>query len=148
MTSSTTCSKYSEFQVLTLIKVALFSGVAVCVSFAPGMTDNAASSISIVASVTSTLLGFIIAAAAILVAVIDKPFMQNLSKTGHLRKVLRQLMQSGLCMLMALVSCLVALFVSKTIMVYVCAVSFGFLAVALTDLIDCSNKLMKVMARL
>lgn len=148
MTSSTTCSKYSEFQVLTLIKVAVFSGVAVCVSFAPGMTDNAASSISIVASVTSTLLGFIIAAAAILVAVIDKPFMQNLSKTGHLRKVLRQLMQSGLCMLMALVSCLVALFVSKAIMVYVCAVSFGFLAVALTDLIDCSNKLMKVMARL
>lgn len=147
MTSSTTCSKYSEFQVQTLIRVVIFSGFAVCVSFSPGMANNADSSISIVATVTSTLLGFIIAAAAILVSVIDKPFMQNLSKTGHLEKVFRQLMQSGLCMLMALTSCLIALFFSKTTMPYVCAVSFGFLAVALSDLVDCSSKLMKVMAR-
>ncbi|RCM39501.1 hypothetical protein PA171_02074 [Pseudomonas aeruginosa] len=51
-------------------------------------------------------------------------------------------------MLLALIACLVALTLSDKYAVYSIAVSFSFLSVAAFDLIDCTTKLMKVMARI
>lgn len=148
MTSLTTYSKFSGYQVQTLIKACLFFTVTLGITLSPGMPENASNSISILASVSSTLLGFIIAAATILISILDKPFIQNLNKTGHLSKVWHQLVHSGTSMLLALITCLIALSLNKTHLLYACALSFSFLAIAAADLIDCSHKLMKVMARL
>jgi hypothetical protein len=134
--------------VQTSIKVSLFIAVAVAVSISPGIAEAVKDSASMISSVSSTLLGFVIAAAAIIVAVLDRPFMQNLNKTGHLNRVWKQLVNSGMLMMLALVACLLTQLVSKKYALYVSAFSFGFLAVALIELVACSNKLMKVMGKL
>ncbi|ORL55472.1 hypothetical protein B7H20_25540 [Pseudomonas aeruginosa] len=104
--------------------------------------------ISVLSSVSATLLGFIIAAATLLISLIDRPFIKNLNKTGHMSQLWRQLVSSGAGMLLALIACLVALTLSDKHAVYSIAVSFSFLSVAAFDLIDCTTKLMKVMARI
>ncbi|WP_131176925.1 hypothetical protein [Phytopseudomonas dryadis] len=148
MTSATISSRFSGFPVRLLIRAALFSTVCLAVSMAPGIPGRITDTISVLSSVSATLLGFIIAAATLLISLIDRPFIRNLNKTGHMSQLWRQLVGSGTGMLLALIACLVAMTLNEKHAVYSIAVSFSFLAVAAFDLIDCTTKLMKVMARI
>lgn len=148
MTSATISNRSSGLQVRLLIRAALFSTVCLAVSMAPGVPGRITDIISVLSSVSATLLGFIIAAATLLISLIDRPFIKNLNRTGHMSQLWRQLVGSGAGMLLALISCLVALTLSDKLAIYSIAVSFAFLSVAAFDLIDCTTKLMKVMARI
>jgi hypothetical protein len=148
MTSVTTYSKSSVPLVRRLGRIGLFSAVCLGVSVAPGIPGRIADTVAVLSSVSSTLLGFIIAAATLLISLIDRPFIQNLNKTGHMSRLWKQLVTAGAGMLLALAAALSAMTLSDKYAVYGIAVSFAFLSVAASDLIDCTIKLMKVMSRI
>lgn len=79
-----------------------------------GTSKTVAQLIAINASFTTsagTLLGFVITAAAILLALPDRPLVQNIRKTGHLHHLLRQLVATGATLLVLLCVTLMAGFV-------------------------------------
>lgn len=148
MISETISSRYSVIPVRLSIRAALFISVFLGISFSPGLPVRMESSITALSSVSATLLGFIIASATLLISIIDKPFVRNLNRTGHMSVVWKQLLTSGGGMLLALTSSLAALALADTLALYAVALSFAFASVAGADLVDCASKLMKIMARI
>lgn len=64
-----------------------------------------------ITSASGTLLGFVITSAAILLALPDRPLVDNMRKTGHLHNLLVQLVLTGGVLLVLLVCSILGNFV-------------------------------------
>jgi len=80
-------------------------------------TEHMRTFFGVIAGVSATLLGFIIAALSILTAVLGRRFISNLKKTGHYDTLIDELLRAAFAFLASLIVSLVSILVNNF---YVC----------------------------
>lgn len=98
------------------------------------------------AQVAGTMLGFLIAALAILTAMINDRLLSNMRKTGHYNTLIKELFFACLAFLGAMLVSLAALILSGTLMHALLAASTGFMAFSVVWLFAAGQKFYAVMA--
>lgn len=96
-------------------------------------------------AVAGTMLGFLVAALAILTAVLNRRLMQNMIKTGHYYRLLSELYWASSFFLSTLIISLASLFLNG---IYLCggvSIASGTLSVAVLLLMAAGRKFMLVM---
>jgi drug/metabolite transporter (DMT)-like permease len=96
-------------------------------------------------AVASTMLGFMVAALAILTAVVDRRLVINLRKTGHYQRLLREIYCACVGFLCTLVMALLCLFIQGGSLHASIAIASSALAVALVLLVSSGRKFARVM---
>lgn len=104
----------SRIETLASLLASILVGWLAC----NAVTDFTASDIKTVAGtmagVTTTLLGFVIAALSILVAVSDKPLLSNMRKSGHYQALLRRMFWTSAALSLSAASAVLALFMTQS----------------------------------
>lgn len=100
---------------------------------------------SVFASVSGTLLGFLIAALSILATVLDRTLLQNMRKSGHLEVLMNELHNAGIAFLIVLLLAFGILFSDGDSQKNVAIVAGGAMSAALTLLARAGNKFIMVM---
>jgi hypothetical protein len=96
--------------------------------------------LGVLAGVAVTLLGFLVAALSILVAVLDRRLIINLRKTGHYDRLLVELMHSALAFLATLVLALAAILAPNAWLVTAAAISVVSLVYSLAVMVRAGIK--------
>ncbi|NGZ26072.1 MAG: hypothetical protein G8345_04190 [Magnetococcales bacterium] len=92
-----------------------------------------------IASIGSSLLGFILAAMAILASLLNRPFIETLRRSGHFQQLVSELAWSSWCFFASILFSMITMFISSPDIlqwifpVAISSFTFGmsFLAVAL-----------------
>lgn len=100
------------------------------------------------AGIAATLLGFLIAALAILTALLDKQLLINLRKTGHLHRMLRETAFAAAAFLTILLLSLVALFAPAQLIKEIVALSAAACVIAAALLLSAGIKLYLIISLL
>ena len=90
-----------------------------CVNFKSSQLLNVA---GVLAGVSGTLLGFLITAVALLTAVMDRPLVANMRKTGHYQRLVSETFATCIGLFATTVLCIVALFFTDLALTVVFAV--------------------------
>lgn len=106
-----------------------------------GNPDAAGSIASAFATVSGTLIGFLIAALSILTALTNHQLVKNLRKTGHYDSILRKIYWTAFVFILVLAISLSALFVTGAILVWAIAVPAGFMAMGIVMLVATGREL-------
>lgn len=117
-----------------LIRIVLFTlaTIGTWLALTKGETGAATQISGTLASIAATLLGFMVAALSILVAIDDRPLVKNMKKTGHYRNLINSVYNASAVYLITLVCALIGLFLpSESQQIFMAAVTTGFMAHAL-----------------
>lgn len=96
--------------------------------------------LGVIAQVGGTLLGFIVAAMAILMALPDSRFTRNLRKTGHMQALLRQMFWTAVWSLALILISLLAMFAPEPSAEYAAAISIAILGGTVARLLVTGNR--------
>jgi hypothetical protein len=110
----------------------------------PGDMRTAA---GVVAQLSGTMLGFVLAALAVLTTVLDTVLVRNMQRTGHFRVLLRRMLCSIGAFGLATIGGAVIIFVPKPQEWHAC-VLIGFTTLAIAVLLDVCSKFWFVLRNL
>lgn len=97
------------------------------------------------ASIAGTLLGFVIAALSILVAVVNRSLVVRLKKTGHYDSLLSELYYTAGLLLLTTVSSMITIFLQSGWMIHWMAASTAFMTAAVMCFVESGRKFSLVM---
>jgi len=103
---------------------------------------------TILAEVTTGLMGFMIAAMAILLTLGDSSFIQNLRKTGHFKVLLRGMLHATLSCFVALVIMIVCLLAPATYLALGLAIGVSVLALGLLFILQAGGRFAAILDHL
>lgn len=115
--------------------------------FGPPNWETLPNVLGIVAQIAATMMGFLIAALAILASIAGTRLLRNLQRTGHYAILLSRLFISAACFFLLLVVSGAALFLT-TGFPCVMEVLFGLILACCASLVDASVKLTAVLMAL
>lgn len=115
-----------------LPKSALSAGVAYAFYELPGVADSQLYNASgVIAGVCATLLGFLVTAIAIIVALVDKKLITNMRKTGHYSVLMRDAFVTCACLLLTLAASSTALVIHSDWLKITCTIIAFLLVLSL-----------------
>ncbi|WP_299231667.1 hypothetical protein [uncultured Halomonas sp.] len=150
----TVSKAYLETHQRTLLSIALKLAVlSICIvgvykSPLADTSNDIYGSASALATSSATLLGFVIAASAAIITVIDKPFLSNLRKTGHINHLWDTITQSAIWIGLSFILSLLSFFLPEKAAIISIGGSFGCIIVGFVSFGDASRKLLKIFQRL
>lgn len=97
------------------------------------------------ASVSVTLLGFLLAALSILSALVNRRLVMNMQRTGHYEQLTKELFITAAAYLVAMVLSLLALFFDGDALRYAAAATSGAILFATLEMIASGHKFYRVM---
>jgi len=115
-----------------VIGVAAFKGLAVI--------QDARLTATTMVALSGTLIGFMMAALSMLVSSADRPFLQNLRRTGHFKKLVKELLTTALLWLAVVVVALAGHFVVGDVQRYVVAIATALLGLSLVHFLLVGRK--------
>lgn len=104
--------------------------------------------LGVLAGVAVTLLGFLVAALSILVAVMDRRLIVNLRKTGHYDQLLFDIMYSALAFLATLILALAAILAPDAWVATAAALTITSLVYSLSVMVRAGSELVLVIQAL
>ena len=130
---------------LALLKTAtinLVAPVAVGVAAFKGLgdIDDARLTATTMVALSGTLIGFMMAALSMLVSAADRPFLQNLRRSGHFKKLIKEILTTALVWLAVVVVALAGHFVVGEPQRYTVAIATALLALSFVHFLRVGRK--------
>lgn len=91
-------------------------------------------------ALSGTLIGFMMTAISLLVSSADRPFMSNLRKTGHYRRLVSEILLAATLWLAVAVTALSAHFMSGDMQRYVISIAAGLLSLSFVHFVIAGRK--------
>lgn len=91
-------------------------------------------------ALSGTLIGFMMAALSMLVSAADRPFLQNLRRSGHFKNLIKEILTTALLWLAVVVVALAGHFVVGEYQRYVVAIATALLALSFVHFLIVGRK--------
>jgi len=115
-----------------VVGVAAFKGLA--------FIEDARLTATTMVALSGTLIGFMMAALSMLVSAADRPFLQNLRRSGHFKHLIKEILTTALLWLAVVVVALAGHFVVGEYQRYVVAVATALLTLSFVHFLIVGRK--------
>lgn len=131
---------------LAIAAIFMLCAVLAYIGLSARQPSESAGIASTFASISATLLGFIIAALSILASLMDRTLLKNMNKTGHFSVLLDELRVAAEFFLLVVVVSLISLFLPSPVLQAGIAVSAGAMSCGVLVLVKAGWKFFRVIA--